>query len=244
MREKQKKNNKSEVHPARLRLVLIGLPTYMVLTVFLILFSVYKIETGEYFVLSWWTVVCALLFLGMSAGMIWLSSLVAKKEALAEMQRFAFLLAPPKPLEKDEVVVGDNEYTFTFTELGLKAEWKERESEGQVFDEVKENVGFIPWKTASVSLATQNWNRRVHIAIAVYSGETEDSAFVEMNEDVYSAVCAFGLDKQFGEGWEYLRYNPEDAFRQLLKRGFIREMYNKKTGKMFVDKHGNFLGDE
>ena len=242
---KKQEQNKPYLHPARRNLVLFGVPTYLVLVTFLILLSVWKIDTGEYFVLSWFTAVCAVLFLALSAGMIWLSHRVFLKEAETERARYAYLLSPPKPIDlsKERVTVEDDGVRYIFTELGLKIEDETVKSTGQVFEE-HDSGKIILWKNADVYLATRNLERRVTIALAVYSGETEISAFVPITESVYSAVCALGLDKDFGEGWTYLKYNPKDAFRQLLKRGYIREMYNAKTGEMFVDKYGNFLGDE
>ena len=66
-----------------------------------------------------------------------------------------------------------------------------------------------------------------------------------MSEELFSAIKGFGLDDNIDDGnWTYLFYNPEDAFRQILKKGRIITMRNKKNGEIFVNKNGDFIGEE
>lgn len=178
---------------------------------------------------------------------------INRKEAVErELKRFAYLFKEPKPLTEKEVVIQD-EYmgmTYTLTQNGILAEWEKTEQEEeQVFDEAQENRRFTPWKETNFMLATQKGFYCVHIALAVIFEQTADHTegmayFIPMREELYQAICAFDLKDKLDGGWTYLIYNPKDAFEQIMKKGRITVMRNKKTGKIFVDKNGNFTGDE
>ncbi len=175
---------------------------------------------------------------------------ITRKEVRVELERYSYLFKEPSPIENDCVVIRDEEITYTLDREGIRVEWP-KEGE-QVFDEVREDAFFIAWDKAELCFATQTHLRRVHMALAVFpfysendfSGPYLPQIFVPISEESFSAIKAFGLGKDFGADWTYLFYNPEDAFKQILTKGRIIKMRNKKTGKVFVDARGNFIGDE
>ena len=60
--------------------------------------------------------------------------------------------------------------------------------------------------------------------------------FIPFNEELYAFIKEKELDKRLGEDWEYLHYNPEEAFKQFLLRGRIVKYRDKKDGEPFRDK--------
>lgn len=238
----------------RKKFLAIFLPTWLTLTLVpLIVLCVLMAKNGEekyetaMLIYTACTLFVGLLSLGLFTP--WLN----RKEMLPrEIARFGYLFKVPKPVTEDEIKIQDeySYWSFTFTKDGLTAEWEQNKEEGeQVFDEIKENQKFVPWKEAELALATQKTGGIVHIALAVLFDLSADHSqgdafFIPVTEDVYRAICAFDLKDKLDSGWAYLFYNPQDAFYQILKKGRIVVMRNKKTGKIFVDKNGDFLGDE
>ena len=181
-----------------------------------------------------------LVFVGMIAMLPW----ITKKETQIELERYNFLFKDPKILEEDKIIVPDEELVYTLDKEGVYMEIP-AESEGQVFDENKENLFYIPWDRGEFALATQAHLHRVYIALAVFSLDREMLPFfIPLTEESYALIKSVGIDKQLGGEWAYLFYNPEDAFKQILAKGRIVTMRNKKTGKAFVDAQGNFIGNE
>ena len=187
-------------------------------------------------------------------GMIWIAIMyiallialpfITKKETQIELERYSYLFKEAKEIENIPLVIVDESLTYTLDKDGARMEVPPEEGE-QVFDEAKENVFYIPWERAEIAFATQTYLRRVHIALAVFPmDENAPPFFIPFNEDVYAFIKKIGLDKQFGADWAYLFYNPEDAFKQILTKGRILKMRNKKTGEVFVDAQGNFIGDK
>ena len=169
---------------------------------------------------------------------------LTKKETQIELECYNYLFQDPKEVMDEPLVVVDEELTYYLEKDGARMEFPAEEGE-QVFDEAKENVFYIPWERAEVALATQSHLRRVYIALAVFPmDEDAPPFFIPLNEDVYAFIKKMELDKQLGADWTYLLYNPQDAFEQILTKGRILKMRNKKTGKIFVDAQGDFIGDE
>ncbi len=196
-----------------------------------------------------------LLLIGLAAVSVFAPWLNRKEGAERDMQRYAYLFSDPQPLTETEVILEDlgDGLKYTLTKDGVAAEVPQMgEAEGQVFDEVKENRIFIAWKDAEFALATQRMGYNSFLALAVIvkpcskykQGGALFIPFTENAQKLYDAMHAFGVDEEMDGAWTYLRYNPRDAFRQIQSRGRILVMRNKKTGKIFVDKHGNFLDDE
>lgn len=178
---------------------------------------------------------------------------LAKAEVGMEIRSFSFLFEKPKPLTGDCVTVKDAEegLTYTLTKSGLKIRFPETEE--AVFDETQENVRFLAWDDVEFYTATDNRSRRVWLALGVMdvAGRSVDAEayeeemfFVPVTEEVFSAVAAFGLEDKMSAEWFYLQYNPQDAFKQILAKGYIGKMYDPRTGEMFADEDGNFYGDE
>lgn len=178
---------------------------------------------------------------------------ITKKETELELESFSYLFSPVVPLETDSVTIEEEDILYTLTKDGVRVEVPEKvllqngEYAGQVFDEVKENTFFLSWENTNIFLATSSVYRRVRIALGIFSTDpqTEDAMlFVPISSDVFRAVKTFGLETYIQDGsWDYLFYNPQDAFKQILTKGRILIMRNKKTGKVFVNRQGDFIGD-
>lgn len=199
-------------------------------------------------------------FIWLGLGLAYAGALIAlhprftKKETELELESFSYLFNEAKPLESDSVTVVEEEISYTLTAEGIKMTVPDKvlhqngEYTGQVFDEVEENVLFLPWKNTEIFLATTSQLRRVRLAMAIFSTDPtmEDATLIlPISEEVFCAIKAFGLEERIKDGaWDYLFYNPQDAFKQIITKGRILTMRNKKTGKLFVDKYGNFIGDQ
>lgn len=247
-------NTPQPLSPIRKKFCRIFLPIWCTaaivpLIVICVLMAVYGEEKYEPYMVIW--AVCVL-GSGLTCMAIFLPWINRKETVQRELQRFGYLFKEPKPLTENEVQIQVEFYglTYTLTKDGVLVKWEKTEQDGeQVFDEVQENRRFLPWNEVELSLATQKGRYCVHIALAILFDQTADHAsgtayFIPMHEKLYQAVCAFDLKDKLDSGWAYIFYNPEDAFNQIMKRGRILVMRNKKTGKIFVDKNGNFLGDE
>ena len=70
----------------------------------------------------------------------------------------------------------------------------------------------------------------------------EEMFFLPVTADLYAAVAHFGLEDKMSAEWFYIQSNPQDAFKQILAKGYIGKMYDPKTGEMFADEDGNFYG--
>lgn len=183
--------------------------------------------------------------------LVWvlLDSWFDKKETEIELERWGFLFKKPKKTEMESFCVdGDGGIRYTLTKDGITAECQAEEEQPQVFEEANENLMFLPWDTVELALATQTAYRRVYLAIAVLyedpSGAGDGVLILPLTETLFTALRALGLQDRLSGDWGYLFYNPEHAFRQILARGRIIQIVDKKTGKPFADKNGNFTGEE
>ncbi len=176
---------------------------------------------------------------------------INRTETNIELERYAWLFAEPAPLDKEsvELYVEEDEISYALTKDGLRAEW-EQEGE-QVFDEIRENVHFIPWKEAEFTLASRTLVRRIEFALGVLFEVEEENRpagaekaygayVVPLTEEVYQALCAFGLLEKMPIEWRYLFYNPKDAFGQILVKGMIDDFHNAETGKVIKEGEENF----
>ena len=167
----------------------------------------------------------------------------------AEKENYAYLFKEPAPLTDEKVVIdyADDNVLFTFEKDGLSVLFKDEETnedKGQVFDEIPENIVFVPWQHADCFIVTHNENRRVHIGLAVigqnYNEEREDVFVIPIWEKTYEAMHAFGLIKKTENDWIYLHYNPDDAFKQILNSGRVMKIRDKNTGKIIKDEEEFF----
>ena len=66
----------------------------------------------------------------------------------------------------------------------------------------------MPWDRTDVLIVTSNLYRRARFAVAVINkdAETEEDAifFIEMRQDLYQALYAFGLAEHVEEDLKYL----------------------------------------
>lgn len=252
MKENLRKE-KERMTPLRRKINYLVVPIYLASVLFtLLIVTVLMIVDEQKFlpVFFVWLGVIVLSVIGFAACL----PAITRKETELELESFAYLFQPAAPLETDSVEIEEEDILYTLTKDGIRVEVPEKvllqngEYAGQVFDEVKENTFFLPWENTNIFLATSSVFRRVRIALGIFSTDpqTEDAMlFVPISNDVFRAVKTFGLEAYIQDGsWDYLFYNPQDAFKQILTKGRILTMRNKKTGKLFVDRQGNFIGDQ
>ncbi len=239
----KKKLEKEQMHPLRWKMIYVGLPLYVLLSVggmmgAIMLDALVISKQGELGVLTAigvvWFVFCTVLTLVFSAN-------ITRIETRAEMQNFAYLFATPTPLESDTLVekIDEMGVVYTLDKNGVRIEW-EAEEGGQVFDEVQENCISFAWHEVELCLATQVIFRRAQLALAIVPRTNPVAFILPMNEKVYAAMHAFNLMEKTAADWAYLTYNPQDAFRQIILYGRVLTMRNKETGKKFVSENGEF----
>lgn len=223
------RKKKESMSPFRWKMLTIGLPLYVLLSFLLIAVFVWLLaaESVEAIAVIVW--IGCLVFV--NVGMVILSLRATKEDVKFEMQRFSYLFEENVSFEDERLIIADEELVYTLEEGGVKMEFPD-EGAGQVFDEARENVFYIPWERAELGLASQSVSRRVYLAIAVFSMD-EDMIpfFIPLDEKVFAFMRKIGLDQKMDHFWSYLMYNPENAFKQLVTKGRIVKMYNKKTGK-------------
>lgn len=236
------RNKKESMSPFRWKVMTVGLPLYIVLSLLLIAVFVRQASAEKVEAVAVIVWLACLVFVNI--GMAFLSMRLTKEDGKFEMQRFSYLFEKELLFEEEQLIVADEELAYTLEKEGVKLEFPD-EGAGQVFDEARENVFFIPWERAELALASQSVRRHVYLAVAVFSMD-EDMVpfFIPLDEKVCAFMKKNGLDKKMDGNWTYLTYNPEDAFKQLVTKGRITKMYNKKTGKMFVNEAGEFLDNE
>lgn len=241
-KKERMRKKKESMSSFRWKVMTVGLPIYVVLSFLLIAVFVWLLaaESVEAIAVIIW-IGCLVL---VNVGMAILSLRVTKEDVKFEMQRFSYLFEENISFEDERLIVADEDLVYTLEESGVKMEFPD-EGAGQVFDEARENVFYIPWERAELGLASQSVARRVYLAVAVFSMD-EDMIpfFIPLDEKVFAFMRKIGLDQKMDHFWSYLMYNPENAFKQLVTKGRIVKMYNKKTGKMFMNEAGDFLGDE
>lgn len=243
-------NELKRLSSIRKKFLCIFLPVWFAVTLIpLIILCVLMAENGaEKYEAHLLILIACILGVGLCCLGVFLPWLNRKECVERELKRFGYLFKEPNPLTEKEVKIQDDEMgvAYTLTQEGIFAEWKQNEQgEGQVFDEVQENSRFIPWEETELMLATQKGFHCVHIALAIFFEQNTDytaasAFFIPMQKELYQAICAFDLKGKLDGNWAYLFYNPKDAFGQILTKGRIIVMCNKKTGEVFVDKNGNY----
>ena len=237
--------HKAPLSPLRKKFNSIFLPIWCTvaavpLIVICVLAAIHGWENYESHILIWAAFVLGSGLICLATFLPWIN----RKEALErELKRFSYLFQDPKPLTENEIKIQMEfvKMTYTLTQDGVTVEWEQtEEAGGQVFDEVQENRQYIPWDRAKLLLATQKGGYCVHIALAV---ATDVIYFIPMQEKLFQAICAFRLKEKLDGQWQYLFYNPQDAFKQIFKKGRILEMRDKETGKLLADQSGNSLGE-
>ena len=163
---------------------------------------------------------------------------VAKKEEKLEIERWAYLFKTdivyePETLETDDPETG---LQYLLNAKGIKVILPICGE--QVFDEAVENEYFLPWDDVEIALATDNFARRVRIALAVvdvskrsvdgeYVPEDHEVHFLPMEEELIGFVRKYGLEEKISVEWRYILAQPQDAFRQILAWGYIKTLRGK-----------------
>ena len=229
-------------------MITIGLPLYLLFGVGSgvggILIDVFVLGNEES--PSWVTLAGIISLVLLSTLFILFSVKTTDFEVKTELERYAFLFQDPTPLNEEKVLptCWEGEYC-EMTREGLSVRIDELDR-GQVFDESPENVFFVPWERAHYFLVTNNTNRRVHFGLAVvlpYTGEEEgfeDLFVVPIDKKVYDAMYAFGLMDKVALDFAYMRYNPKDAFKQILNFGRVAKLHDKNTGKKLKNEEEMF----
>ena len=233
----QIKLEKEQMHPLRWKLIYVGLPLYFLLALggacAMVLVDVFVLgaENG----LGVLTFIGAGIFALATVLILVFSAKITQKEVLAEIEHFAYLMCDPKPITDEKVQATIDEFgvVYTLTKDGVSVEWEQKGGE-QVFDEAKENEVFIAWTDAEIYLATQTLFRRAQLAVAVVVNGQPGAFIMPLNEKVYAALHTFGVMESATVEWSYLRYNPKDAFKQIITHGRIIRMHHRETGKVLT----------
>lgn len=247
--EEIKKMERELISPFRKKINCVFLPIY--LGVFLAFTAVTTIlmcvDENKYFpvALAW-----AIFFALWGLSLLFIVPWINRTERDIELQRYAWLFNSPAPLEKEsvEISVPEDEITYTLTKDGMRAEWEQQGE--QVFDDMRENLHFVPWEEAEFTLASRTVSRRVQFALAVLfevegmptGGEEKayGGYLLPIDEEVYKAIFAFGLEDKMPIEWRYIRYNPKDAFMQILLKGMMDDFHDVTTGKVIAEGDENF----
>ena len=206
----------------------------------LIVIPLMTVDEVKYFpVFIAYMVVFVLASVGILATIPWMN----KKETEIELERFGYLFHPAKPIEGEKVQVVDEDVIYTLSKDGIHI--KVPVQTEKVFEEANEDSFFFDWREVELALATQSHLRRVHLALAVFDRSMEvPPFFIPMSEELFSAIQAFDLQDKIGVEWLYVQYNPKDAFKQILTRGRILKMRDRKTGKVLTEKQLDCMGEE
>lgn len=190
-----------------------------------------------------WAVLCGAFAL---ATIVWL--ILSWRKCIREeyslcKQAFAYLWNKEfADGEEFETLDEETGIVYTVQKEGLRIVFPVPEDHVQVFDEAPDNVEFLPWSSTRLALATCNTHFFARLALAVLDVRTalmeedgdlsyEEPFFLPMSERLICAVKSFGLEEKTCANWTYLLYNPDDALKQIYKRGYIRVMRDRKTGK-------------
>jgi hypothetical protein len=233
---------KKIMSPLRRKMNTIILPLYLSINLppILIVIPLMIVDAGRYFpIFIAYMVVMALTTVGILATIPWMN----KKETEIELERFDYLFHSAKPVEGEKVQVVDEDVVYTLSKEGIHIKLPLQME--KVFEEANEDSFFFDWREVELALATQSHLRRVHLALAVFDRSMEvPPFFIPMSEELFSAIQAFDLQDKIGVEWLYVQYNPKDAFKQILTRGRILKMRNRKTGKVLTEKQLDCMGEE
>lgn len=230
---------KKEMPRGRFVYLTLVLPLYALLVLGGAVAAIFLMNTGEKNGVPVLAIFLAFALLCTIIVIVWNFTLKAKAKQ-RELARYGYLFTTPRSFEDETLVVGNVEeegVSYTLSKEGIKAEWALEEGEEQVFDEVQENAFFAAWQDAEFALASQSRWDRVYLALAVIpfdpSGEEEylPPMILPMEEKLFAALHAFGLQDKLETDWLYLQYNPKDAFKQILKYGYVKRLYDRDTGK-------------
>jgi hypothetical protein len=254
---------KQEMSPIRFQMNYVLLPVYLAVVLLSITAIVsIGIASEDNAALIPWVILPLGVFVAATVTILAIGGFVVKKEIEIECERWKFVWEDKEPFEGDELETVDVEtgIKFSVDQCGVKIIFPQKTE--TVFAEVEENVKYVPWEDARLILATDNYLRRVRLAIAMadVSARSVDGEYEPTIDDVYflplcpnlsALVRTFGVEERIAPEWHYLQYNPRDAVKQILSRGYIRKMKAKKgdclqlkNDKLIIEKEEktNFVG--
>ena len=237
---------KQEMSPIRLRMNRVFLPAYLLGVFFcvgaIIALGVASVNNAA---LATFIAIPVAVFVLLTAAIFVIGDAVVKKEIEIEHNRWAFLWDSQEAFDGDELETVDVEtgICFSVSKHGVKIIYPiQRET---VFDEVEENVKFLRWDDMELILATDNYLRRVRLAVAMadvsarsvdgdYEPKLEDIYFLPLCPNLSALLRTFGVEERMSPEWEYLKYNPKQAIAQILRFGYIKKFKAKKGDELSV----------
>jgi hypothetical protein len=230
-----RQREKAEMTPLRYKFNYRVLPTYMAAFACLIAAS---IAVGETVTPDLWVLLPLGAAVALIAVMAAHGSFVARKEAHLELKSWAYLFSEAEECPEETLKTKDPEtgIEYVLSQRGIKVLLPI--AGRQVFDEVKENESFLFWEDVEIVLASDNFARRVRLALAVidvskrsvdgeYMPSDSEVHFLPLDQQLTAFVRKLGLDKRISVEWRYIQKHPTDAFRQILARGYIRTLIDE-----------------
>ena len=231
---KEKKREREEMNPVRYTMKYLWVPIVILLSAAALVAAVLI----GIFVKPWlWCLLPSGVALALFVGLIVADAALKRRELETELSRWAYLFqSEDYPLDMIETEDPETGIQYVLSEKGLRYVLPIECQ--QVFDEVKENEFFLPWSDVEVVVASDNFARRVRLAFAVvdvskrsvdgaYLPTYGDLHFLPLERELADFFRKYGLDKRLSVEWRYVQKHPEDAFKQILSRGYIRTLINE-----------------
>lgn len=173
-----------------------------------------------------------------SFAVIWVGALVpfglrvAKIELDVALQEYAYLFEKTEAcFEETEALDEELNIKFLLKKDGLQITYPSRGE--AVFTEMEADKEFLPWTDTYLALATENFCRKVRLALVVFD-KTKQAAlgydcpppepfFLSMTKELSGAIFTLGLAEELGPDFHYLCHNPKKAMKQILDFGYIKK---------------------
>lgn len=230
--KEMRKREKEEMSSFRYKMNRYGNPSFFAV----ILLSVMAIViVGRYVKNPLWCLLPAGIAVLTVALLLFVSAAIERRELKTELSRWAYLFKTDLSFDGETLETEDPETEIKYL-LSRKGVRYTLPIQGeQVFDEAVENEFFLPWSDVEIVVATDNFARRVRIAAAVidvskrsvmgsYLPTEKDIHFLPMEEELVAFFAKLGLTEKISVEWRYIQREPNDAFRQILTRGYIRSL--------------------
>ena len=222
------RRNKEVMHPERFRLNYRIIPIWLavLLAVTVGLCVLVAVEGSD----LWFFALLAFIVLWM-VFLIVVAEKVSKKELKMAQDEYAYLFEETDGSDTPvESVDEELHIKFLVKKDGLQITYP---TQGEtVFAEMGEDTEFLPWTDTYLALASDNFCRRVRLALVVIDktkqAVVDDSVlppepfFLPMSKELYNALVGFGLVEEVGSDFYYLRKNPEKGMKQILNFGYVR----------------------
>lgn len=238
---------KQEMSPVRLRMNRVVLPLYL-LGVFLCFGAIIAlgVMSEQNASLETFIAIPVAVFVLLTVAVLVISDVVVKKEIAIELARWAFLWETKEAFDGDELETVDVEtgIRFSVARNGVKIIYPTKNE--SVFDEVEDNVKFLRWDDTELILATDNYMRRVRLAIAMadvsarsvegeYEPKMEDIYFLPLCPNLAALLRTFCVEERISPEWAYLQYYPGNAIAQILSFGYIKKFKAKKGDELAIE---------